>query len=153
MQVLMTRTRHGFVPADEQAQDECAKVKIGTTMLMDLKRARNPRQHALMFAALNTLFENQRDPVAYKTFDQFYVAVKYALGWYDQVPVKAGKETIPILWSLSFANMPQEKFEPCLEQLLDLYVRLLGVTKDEARSAVEARATGLPAYARQDLAG
>jgi len=143
MQILLTRTRHGFVPADEQAQDELAKVKIGTSVLCDVKRARNPRQHALMFAALHTLFENQREPVTYRTFDAFYVAVKYALGWYDQAPVKGG--TIPILWSLQFAQMPQDKFEPCLEQVLDLVARLLRVDKATARKEVEHRAGAMPA--------
>lgn len=149
MQVLLLRTRHGFVPADEQAQDELAKVKIGTSVLCDVKRARNPRQHALMFAALHTLFENQREPVMYPKFDGFYVAVKHALGWYDTEPVKGG--TIPVLWSLKFAQMPQDKFEPCLEQVLDLVVRVLRVDKATARHEVEKRAgvtlPGLPASA------
>ena len=127
MRVLLTRTRHGFVPADEAAQDELAKVKVGTSVLVDYVRARNPKQHSLMFAILTRIFENQRTG-RYPTFEGFYTAVKYGLGWYDDCPVKGG--TIPVLWSLQFSHMPQEKFEPMLEQVLALAERLEIPTAD-----------------------
>jgi hypothetical protein len=109
------------VPADEAAQDELAKVKVGTSVLVEYVRARNPQQHKLMFAILNRMFENQRTG-RYPTFEGFYTAVKYGLGWWDATPVKGG--TIPVLWSLQFSQMPQDKFELLLEQVLALAERV-----------------------------
>jgi len=46
---------------------------------------------------------------------------------------------------LQFAQMPQDKFEPCLEQVLGLVARLLRVDKATARKEVEHRAGVMPA--------
>ena len=121
MQFLLVRTQHGWVPGDEDAQDQTAKVKVGASILVEYKRARNPKQHNLMFAVLHRMFENQRHPAQYPIWDGFIAAVKFALGWYDDMPVKGG--TIPVLWSLEWSQLPQEKFEPMLEQVLALAAR------------------------------
>ena len=129
MQFLLVRTQHGWVPGDEDAQDQTAKIKVGTTILVDYKHARNPKQHNLMFAILHRIFDAQRGD-RYPNFDGFYVAIKWGLGWYDDVPVKNGLETdangattIPVLWSLEWSQLSQEKFEPMLEQVLALAER------------------------------
>lgn len=137
MQILLARTQHGFVPADEQAQDETAKVRVGSTVMAELKRARNPRQHALYWATINSMFENQNHPARYVTVEQFHVAVKMALGWYDEQEVKGRTVTIPR--STSFANMAPDEFEPMLEKVLDLAARVLGSDRDTIRAEMETR--------------
>lgn len=134
MQILLARTQHGFVPADEQAQDETAKVRVGATVMAELKRARNPRQHALYWATINSMFENQNHPARYLTVEQFHVAVKMALGWYDEQDVKGRTVTIPR--STSFANMAPDEFEPMLNLLLDLAARVMGTSPEAVRDHV-----------------
>lgn len=137
MQILLARTQHGFVPADEMAQDETAKVRVGSTVVAELKRTRNPRQHALYWATISTLFENQNHPARYLTLEQFHVAVKMALGWYDETTIKGRTVTIPR--STSFANMPPSEFEPMLEKVLDLAARVMSSDRDTIRAEMEAR--------------
>lgn len=139
MQVLLVRTTHGFVPADEMAQDETAKVRVGSTVTAELKRARNPAQHALYWATVNAMFENQEHPARYPTLERFHVAVKMALGWYDEQEIKGRTVTIPR--STSFANMPPDEFEPMLERVLDLAAKVLGSDRATVRAEMESRVT------------
>jgi len=125
---LLVRTQSGFVPGDEHAQDQTAKVKVGTTVMVEYRKVRNPQQHKLMFAVLRRMFENQRGDRQYKTWEGFYVAVKVALGWFTELPTKRG--LVPVLWSV--AEMDQEKFEPCLEQVLAL-AEQVGIPTEDLR--------------------
>lgn len=128
---LQLRTRTGFVPGDELAQDEFAKVAIGSTILTDYRKVKNPQQRKLMFAVLRRMFENQRGDRQYPTWEGFYVAIKVALGWYDEMPTRKG--LVPVLWSV--AEMDDAKFVPCLEQVLLLAERVGVPTADLRVSA------------------
>jgi len=123
---LQLRTRAGFIPGDELAQDEFAKIKVGATILTDYRKVKNPQQRKLMYGTLRRMFENQRHPVRYPVWEGFYVAIKIALGWFDEMPSKKG--LVPVLWSV--ADMDDAKFVPCLEQVLALAERLSIPTED-----------------------
>lgn len=104
MRVLATMTRFGLAPADDHASKVFRRVK--GDCLVEIISARNPRQHKLLFALLNAMVMHAEFPAV----DGALIALKLATGHVKAVRMR-GDEVMLIPDSVSYANMPQSKFE------------------------------------------
>lgn len=132
---LFIRRFNSLVPTDEEAQAVLGKVKMGESVTVEIKRARNPRQHRLYWALIGKLFEHQD---TYTTQKQYSNAIKCAVGWCDTTELTNGK-LMMVPKSISFANMPQSDFEPFFEKVLDLVTTKIwpNLAKEELRQEIE----------------
>lgn len=121
-EILLIKDKNRLAAADPISQETLDGMRQGETVTATIRRPRNPRQHRLLFALLQTVFENQE---RYKAIEQLLDAVKIAVGHCELLPVKLGAVTleVPIPRSISFAKMPQDKFETFFRDALDYIVR------------------------------
>lgn len=134
MRVLARRTPSGLVPADEQAQEELRRVKIGKVFYIEIKAARNPRQHRLCFALLNLVAEAGE----YPSTEAALLALKLATGLVEEVQM--GKDEVRLIpKSISFANMKQTEFAAWFESALAVVVQrwMPSMTSDQLRKEIE----------------
>ena len=58
---LFIRRAQGFVPADIMAEDAMNKVAVGSTVMLTVRRPRNPAHHRKLFALDNGGHREPRD--------------------------------------------------------------------------------------------
>lgn len=137
MRILMKRHRLApyLVPADEQAEEEVRKLKPGQATLVEVKRARNERQHRLYWALIGVIFDHQS---RYATRQDLSDALKVAVGHYEEVG-KRGEHVIVRPKSIAFANMPQADFEQFFERVVAFVCANIipGTTDNELRAHLE----------------
>lgn len=123
-----------LVPADAEAQAALAKLK-GKTVLVEIRQARNPRQHRLYWALMSLIHEHQE---RYATVEQLSNMVKCAVGWCDEIELKDGR-VMATPKSISFANMKQADFDPFLNKVITLVCEriLPGVQEEDLRRRIE----------------
>lgn len=114
MRVLARRTATGMTPADEQASTYFRSWPVGTVAYVEIKTARNPRQHRMLFALLNTMVEHGE----FASVDGALVALKLATGHVKEVRIR-GDEVAIIPDSISYANMGQIQFESWFNSALE----------------------------------
>lgn len=124
-----------LVPVDQHGRDAMAKVKIGSQVQVEVKRARNPKQHRLYWALINLIHGQQS---RYTTHDQLSNALKCAVGWCDEIELKDGR-IMAIPKSIAFANMKQAEFEQFFDAVIKLVITkiLPGVKEADLRSELE----------------
>lgn len=134
MRILARRTPSGLIPADEQAVDELRRVPVGKPVYIEIKAARNPKQHRMLFALLNMLV----NAGAFPTTDAALVGIKLATGLIDSV-ILSPTETQIIPRSISFANMPQGDFAPWFDAAIRAVCErwLPGLSDDQIRKEIE----------------
>jgi hypothetical protein len=135
MKILLAKTLRGLAPADRTAEDALSKIKLGTTFLCEIKRARNPRQHALYWA-LCTLVADNSD--VYSDAEQVSFVFKIATGHTMPVVGHDGRT----YWqprSIAYHAMPQDEFQKFFDRCVDVVVTKLldKVTDEELRSTLE----------------
>ena len=137
MRILMKRHRLApyLVPADEQAEEEVRKLKPGQATLVEVKRARNERQHRLYWALIGVIFDHQ---TRYATRQDLSDALKVAVGHYEEVG-KRGEHVIVRPKSIAFANMPQAQFEQFFERVVAFVCASIipGTSDTELRAHLE----------------
>lgn len=134
MRVLARRTLSGLVPADREAEEEFRRVPLGKPVYIELKAARNPRQHRMLFALLHLMVNAN----AFPTTEAALVAIKIATGRVKEVRV-SGTEVALVPDSISFANMPQNDFAPWFDAALKVVSErwLPGVSDADLRREIE----------------
>lgn len=105
---LFIRRPQGFVPADIMAEDAMNKVAIGATIMLTVRRPRNPRHHRKLFALLNVVI-NQTDRWADTTI--LLEDLKLATGLFETRVSALSGLPYPVPASISFAAMSQDRFE------------------------------------------
>lgn len=142
MRILMKRHRLAsyLVPADEQAEEELRKLKPGQATLVEVKRARNERQHRLYWVLIGVIFDHQS---SHATREDLSDAIKVAVGHYDEVG-KRGEHVIVRPKSIAFANMPQPEFEQFFDRVIKLVCeRIIPGTRDtDLRAHLEEMVAG-----------
>jgi len=78
----------------------------GETIVLDIKRQRNPKFHRLAMSWLTTVFENQDH---FHTFDQMRYTITCMAG-YIKCQQAVGDRVIMMPESISFENMDEDKF-------------------------------------------
>lgn len=116
-ELLLSKTAGGtLAPADQQAVDWIAKLKLGQVVRAEVTRVRNYKFLRKYFALLNFAFdawepqskEYNSEPVQ-KNFDQFRRDVTILAGYYEaSYNLKGEVRLLPK--SISFANMDEDEF-------------------------------------------
>lgn len=135
MRVLARRTFSGFVACDEQAAEEFRRVPVGKPVYVEIKAARNPQQHRLLFALLNVAAEAGEFP----SVEAALITLKIATGLVDRVEMDKNGTVQLIPKSISFANMRQTEFAAWFESAINVVVTrwLPTMTSDELRKEIE----------------
>ena len=124
---LFIRRVQGFVPADVHAEDAMAKVAIGSTVMLTVRRPRNPAHLRKLFALLNVTVENS-DRWADKHV--LLEDLKLATGLFETRVSALTGMPYPVPASISFAAMTQARFD-------DWYAKAVRVLSDHLGTDVE----------------
>lgn len=135
MKFLVQKHLGKLAPVDDIGAQYLAKIKQGETFLVEIKRARNPRQHRLYWALCGLVADNSD---AYSDAEQVSFVFKIATGHTMPVQGHDGK----VYWqprSIAFHAMPQDEFQRFLDRCIDIVAtRLLPkVTSEELRAELE----------------
>lgn len=135
MRVLCRRTLSGIAPADEQAQAELRRVPLGKLVQVEIKSARNPRQHRLLWSLLTVLAEHGDFPSP----DAALIALKMATGLVDHVRVSKDGTTAIVPKSISYASMPQTEFAAWFESAIQVVTErwLPGMSSEVLKAQID----------------
>lgn len=101
------RRGKSLVPADVHAEDIFESIKDGKQCLVRIWKPRNVDHHRKLFAILNCVCDNSE---VYNDVEELLSIVKIAVGYTNAVQGLDGN-IYRIPQSISFASMPQDKFE------------------------------------------
>lgn len=133
---LYRRTLAGFVPFNDEAQDQFAKCKLGDVVELKPTRVRNGQFHRLFFAMLKLISDNSSPDI---TPEQALYLAKAGAGVGEWINTPGGKELF-VPGSISFAQMDQPAFDEFVKAAIPpLVTRFMRGTAPEAvvREAME----------------
>jgi hypothetical protein len=138
--VLARRTLSGFVPADDQAAAEFKRLEVGKVAYIEIKAVRNPRQHRMLFAALNMMVEHAEFP----NIEAALLALKLATGHVDYITIDKDGTQHMVPRSINYANMTKGDWEPWFDSALKVIAErwLPGVKSEELRAELEQMVAG-----------
>lgn len=120
----MVREGGHLVPRDPYSYDVVVSLTPGRDVFVDVRQARNPKQHKLLFALLHKVAQN--DPKG-RTVEVLLQDLKIAAGMVRPVikTIRGPRgqprvETFLVVQSIAFASMSQADFKPVLEKFLQL---------------------------------
>ena len=115
--VLLKTPGGALVPADPQATEYIAKLKLGAPVKAEVKRMRNYQFHKKFFALLDFAFENwepseatYKGEIVAKSRKQFRNDVTVLAGFGETTITLKGEVRV-VAKSISFANMEQDEFD------------------------------------------
>lgn len=116
--VWMRRTPTGLEANNPEAQAALAKIGVGERVLVKLHRSRNAQHHRMFWAVLSHVAQATH----FETPERLLAALKLALGRYDLMTMPNGK-VVPVLHSISFADMDQTEFARFYSDALNIICR------------------------------
>jgi len=117
MKVHLKKNYDGsFLPADQEAAEWSAKLKIGQVVAADFKAVRNYEFHKKYFGMLKMAFENQED---YPSLEKLREAAQIAAGYYEVIYMLDGRRGLKSQ-SIAFDSMNQEEFEKLYSAVLNV---------------------------------
>lgn len=121
---LFIRREQAFVPADLHAEEALRKYPVGSTVMLTLRRPRNPRHHRKLFAIFDVVL-GQTDRWA----DEVVLLedLKLATGLFTTRISAFTGMPYPVPASISFAAMSQDRFETWYAKALLVLSQHLGV--------------------------
>lgn len=143
--VLMKTAGGALVPADPQAAEYIAKLKLGAGVRATIVRQNNLQFHRKFFALLNLGFEAwEPGELLYngvtvaKQFDQFRRDIVILAGYYESAINFKGEVRLTAK-SLSFASMPQEEREALYSAVINVLLTrvLTQYTREDLDNVVE----------------
>lgn len=145
-EIVVTKTASGaLVPADPQAVDFLAKLKLGAAVKVKVARMRNYQFHKKVFALLNLAFDaweptekTYKGEVIAKSFDQFRNDITVLAGYYETTVTLKGEVRL-VARSLSFASMEQDEFEQLYSSLINVILQriLTQYTRDDLDNVID----------------
>lgn len=151
---ICRRDRHGnicLVPADFVAEELFQKIEEGREVLIQIRKARSPKQHRLFFALVNVAVEN----LTGWTVETLVDSLKVTLGHFTIGMNLSTGEIFQSPKSISFASMDQISFQTFFNASLDELAAFLGCTPDELLNEVASREQDLRPeelrYRRRDI--
>ena len=112
---LYIRRPQGFVPADIAAEEDMNRVAIGATVMLTVRKPRNPKHHRKLFWLLNvTLGQTDRWAGSKVLLED----LKLATGLFETRISGLSGMPYPVPASISFAAMAQDRFEAWYEKAL-----------------------------------
>lgn len=122
MDIHLTRTLSGLVPADEEAKQIMRRWKIGETLKCAVRKPRCYTNHKRYFALLNLTFENQEK---YRNFEHFRKAVQIAAGHVDELITLDG-ELLLMPKSISYDALDELEFSKVFAETMAVCAGILG---------------------------
>lgn len=113
--VLLRVTKDGYVPADDDARAQHAKLKLGDVVAAHVSRPRSLPQNKLYWAILQHVAEASY----WETPERLHVALKVRLGYFDLMQMPNGK-MVPVVHSASFDAMNQDEFQTYMDRAVKL---------------------------------
>ena len=126
MRLLCRNTISGLVPLYPSDMDQKRKLKLGNDYIVEVTNPRNVGFHKKFFALLNIGHENTDLDMPFDTYRK-YILMK--AGYFKAYDTPKG--TFYDAESISFANMPQDKFEEVYSRVVDKIIADLGCTSDD----------------------
>ena len=136
--LIMRRIGDRLAPVDDIQREELQKIANGQDLIVETKRARNPKQHRLYFALLKITLDNCDD---FKTTEMLLTWLKVKLEYVDTMIMPTG-ETVFVPKSIAFANMDQTLFAEFFDRSIDVIVHRYGFDRPALLAEIES-ATGL----------
>lgn len=134
MDIFLTRTLAGLVPADEAAKQAVRRWKIGETLKCSVRKPRDYKNHRRYFGLLNLTFANQDK---YTSFEHFRKAVQIAAGHVDELITLDGEITF-IPKSIAYDALDEMEFSKVFAETMTVCAKILGdLDLDELRIEVE----------------
>ena len=132
---VFRRRGNTLIPSDTNADEWLATIGEGKEVTVTARKARNARQHKLLFALLRIVTDNSDQwPNAYALLD----ALKMATGHVDLIR-GIGGQVIAKPASISYASMPQDRFSEWFKRALDIVARdILNTAPDDVAAEVYA---------------
>lgn len=132
--VVMRRHLAGLLPVDAAGAEVLRKIQAGRDVLVEVKTARNPRQHRLFFALLGLLVDNTDQ---FASVELALQAVKLGLGEADPIVNAATGEVVYVLRSIAWESMDGTRFGRLFDDAVRLIAdRWLGTDHEELRQNV-----------------
>jgi hypothetical protein len=146
MNVNLTKTPVGFIPADSESGEWANKIKIGQVVHADFKRMRNYKFHKKLFALLNLAYEywqpgeiNSEYGIPEKSFERFRKDLTILAGYYHVEHSLSRKHMRIEADSISFAKMDNETFEKLYNSILGVITKkiLPNMSRDEIETLTD----------------
>lgn len=143
--VLLKTPGGALAPADAQAAEFVAKLKMGAPVRAEVKRVRNYQFHKKLFALLNFAFENwepteatYKGQVVHKNFDQFRNDVTVLAG-YGETTMTLKQEIRVVAKSISFGSMDQDEFDALYGAIVNTILKhiLTNYSRDDLDAVME----------------
>lgn len=131
MEILLIKTPGGFIPADDEAQEQCRKFRLGSLAKLDVVQMRNGAFFKKWWALVKLgydYFADSCEPQEYKghsikpEFDRFRKDVTILAGFYRPVWNVNGDMRIEPE-SLAWSNMTEERFEKLYSATIDVLLK------------------------------
>lgn len=125
---MLIRSEVGLLPADNQTREWFSKVKVGSVIMAQVTKPRNPHFHRKFFALMNYGFEHWADTqqgILYKDmevqpdFERFRKDITILAGRYHAVVTIKGDVRMEAD-SISFSNMAEDEFQRLYSQVIDV---------------------------------
>jgi hypothetical protein len=113
----MIKHRMMLAPVDDEGMEILQSIADGREVMVDVKQARNPRQHRLFFKMLGLLVDNSD---LFNTIQQALTAVKMGTGEADPVVDAETGEVFWVLRSINFESCDQARFNRIFDASLKL---------------------------------
>ena len=134
MDIFLTRTLAGLVPADEAAKQAVRRWKMGETLKCSVRKPRCYTNHKKYFALLSLTFENQDK---YTSFEHFRKAVQIAAGHVDELITLDGEITL-MPKSIAYDALDEMEFSKVFGETMTVCAKILGdLDLDDLRLEVE----------------
>lgn len=134
MDIYLTRTLAGLVPANEEAKQAVKRWKIGETLKCSVRKPRSYRNHKHYFALLFLTYENQ---ARYTNFEHFRRAVQIEAGHVEEL-IRLDGEIILIPKSIAYDALDEMEFAKVFSETMAVCARILGdLDLDDLRCEVE----------------
>lgn len=129
-EVYLKKTESGYLaPASAAAEEELAKIKVGTIVKCFVSKPRHLRHHRMFFALMDTVFQNQEK---YESAEELLQWVKIFTGHCTVFvhPDRQGVSYTPK--SISFASMDQTQFDVFFENAVSVICKRIipGLDRD-----------------------
>lgn len=132
---MFERRGNHLVPSDLAAEEMVQALPEGKAVLMDMRRARSPANHAHLFALLKVACDNLD---GYPDVETLLDAIKIATHLTRPVTLANG-EIIWIPKSINWAAMPEDEFRRWKARALFILGQLLGVDPQQLLEETAAR--------------
>jgi hypothetical protein len=124
MKLYLKVTSSGLIPIYDSDFEEKKKLKIGSTVLADVKQPRNYEHHKKFFALMRLVMDNMPEELTsrYPTTDNLLTEIKFQTGHYDTHYTLSGRETY-VPRSISFESMTQDEFNEFYDKTIDVVIK------------------------------